>query len=372
MKAELNDKQKKKVKEYFEKLYPSYRESGEFEEDEKDILYRISYFQKKFREKVDGLSEIDFEEILSNTWAFRRFRGNIHYRAQEIIADNGMEKVREAFKILTDTSMSPHKRYGKVLGMIKGLGPATITEILAYLQPHECALWNRRAREALDILGIDMVDTSKYALSPKEYKIYNELVKSIHKQLDEPEGEKIGLFFAHVFFFELSQMEQEPDTSSIEDFDDLTIQNVRGHRRVFAFDHDEIRDLTRDIGLMLGFEANTEVQVAHGARVDVVWSARIGNLGIVNYVFEIHKKGSIDSLLMNLQKSKSNPTVQKVIAISDEEQLKRIERESKGLPEEFRRDLTFWSVEEVLKVAENLESAMKIIDSLNLTPEPFK
>jgi len=355
MEAELNDKQKERVKEYFEKLYPRYRESGEFEEDEKDILCRISYFQKKFREKVDGLSEIDFEEILSNTWAFRRFRGNIHSRAQEIIADNGMEKVREAFKILTDTSMSPHKRYGKVLGMIKGLGPATITEILAYLQPHECALWNRRAREALDILGIDMVDTSKYALSPKEYKIYNELIKSIHKQLDEPEGEKMGLFLTHVFFFELSQMGQGPDTSSIEDFD-----------------HDEIRDLTRDIGLMLGFEANTEVQVAHGARVDVVWSARIGNLGIVNYVFEIHKRGSIDSLLMNLQKAKSNPTVQKVIAISDEEQLKKIERESEGLPEEFRRDLTFWSVEEVLKVVESLESAMEIIDNLNLTPEPFK
>jgi len=123
---------------------------------------------------------------------------------------------------------------------------------------------------------------------------------------------------------------------------------------------------------MLGFEADTEVQVAHGARVDVVWSARIGNLGIINYVLEVHKRGSIDSLLMNLQKAKSNPTVQKVVAISDETQLEKIKRESEGLPEEFRRDLTFWPVEDVLKVHENLELAMKTIDNLNLTPEPFK
>jgi len=72
---------------------------------------------------------------------------------------------------------------------------------------------------------------------------------------------------------------------------------------------------------------------------------------------------------MNLQRAKSSPTVQKVVAISDETQLEKIESESEGLPEEFRRNLEFWPVEEVLMVAENLESAMEIINRLNLTPE---
>jgi len=356
MKVELNREQKRKLKKYFDKLYPSYRESEEFEADKIVVSRRISYFQKKLPKGIDDLSEIDFVEILSNIWAVSRLWGNLQYRAQEIIADNGIEKIKKAFKILLDTSLPPHERYGKVLGMIKGLGPATITEILAYIQPNECGLWNRRAREALNIIGIDIVDTSKYALSQNEYKTYNELVKAIHKELNinEPEVEKMGLLSTDFFFFELSQMDQKPEP------------------QIKDFDHNEIRDLTRDIGLMLGFEADTEVQVAHGARVDVVWSARIGNLGIINYVLEVHKRGSIDSLLMNLQKAKSNPTVQKVVAISDETQLEKIKRESEGLPEEFRRDLTFWPVEDVLKVHENLELAMKTIDNLNLTPEPFK
>jgi len=83
-------------------------------------------------------------------------------------------------------------------------------------------------------------------------------------------------------------------------------------------------------------------------------------------------KENRDSLLMNLQKAKNSPTVQRVVAISDKVQLEKIKRESEGLLEEFRRDLTFWPVEEILEVAEHLKSAMKIIDGLNLTPEPFK
>jgi len=197
---------------------------------------------------------------------------------------------------------------------------------LAYVHPHECAIWNRRAREALDILGINLVNTKKWKISAEEYKVYNQVVKLINKKLSQfkKAEDDIGLLFVDSFFYEISKgVPPEPTTD---------------------FDHDEIRDLTRDIGAMLGFEADTEVQVARGARVDVVWSAKIGNLGIVNYVFEVHKSGSIDSLLMNLQKAKSSPTVQKVVAISDKGQLEKIKEESEGLPEEFRRDLTFWPV----------------------------
>ena len=355
--VELNEKQKKNLKDYFNKLYPTYKKSEEFEKHKNVVLDRISYFRKELPKKIDDISEIDLVEILSNTWAISRAWGNVQYRAQKIIADNGIKKIKEAFKILLDTSIPPHKRYGKVLKMIKGLGPAAITEILSYIHPHECSIWNRKAREALDILNISIINTNRYKLTPQEYKTYNKLVKTIQEELNfqKSKMEDIGLFLTDFFFFELSQQGAKPEKPKDN-----------------GFDHDEIRDLTQDIGSMLGFEADTEVQVAHGARVDVVWSARIGNLGIINYVLEVHKRGSIDSLLMNLQKAKSNPTVQKVVAISDETQLEKIKRESEGLPEEFRRDLTFWPVEDVLKVHENLELAMKTIDNLNLTPEPFK
>lgn len=355
--VELNEKQKKNLKDYFNKLCPTYKKSEEFEEHKNVVLDRISYFRRELPKKIDDISEIDLVEILSNTWAISRTWGNVQSRAQKIIADNGIKKIKEAFKILLDTSIPPHKRYGKVLKMIKGLGPASITEILAYIHPHKCSIWNIKAQKALDILNISIINTKKDKLTPQEYKTYNKLVKTIQEELNfqKSKMEDIGLFLTDFFFFELNQQGAKPEKPKDN-----------------GFDHDEIKDLTQDIGSMLGFEADTEVQVAHGARVDVVWSARIGNLGIINYVLEVHKAGSIDSLLMNLQKAKSNPTVQKVVAISDETQLEKIKRESEGLPEEFRRDLTFWPVENVMKVHENLELAMKTIDNLNLTPEPFK
>jgi hypothetical protein len=100
--------------------------------------------------------------------------------------------------------------------------------------------------------------------------------------------------------------------------------------------------------------------------VDVVWRARIGNLGMVTYVFEVHKSGSMDSLLLNLQKAKSSPTVQKVIAVSDDEQLERIEHECEGLPHEFQAALAFWPVGEVQRVGEQLQGAIESINRLGL------
>jgi len=47
------------------------------------------------------------------------------------------------------------------------------------------------------------------------------------------------------------------------------------------FDHDELIEKLVTIGTGLGFTAESEYAVAPGARVDVIWSASIANLGVV-------------------------------------------------------------------------------------------
>src|SRR5262249_17889298 len=120
------------------------------------------------------------------------------------------------------------------------------------------------------------------------------------------------------------------------------------------FDHDEIGEHLRDIGIWLGFQADTRQKVSHGAEVDVLWRASIGNLGVVTYVFEVQKSGSTDSLILNLQRARANPTVQKVVAVSDTQQLERIRRETLGLPAEFRDALAMLSVSDVETIYANL------------------
>ena len=323
-------------------------DSEQLQEEKKYRLSRVSYFQERLPERVAELSEADASELVAMLWASQMW-GNKQYLAQKIITDNGIEKLRRELKALLDTSSPVETRYERFLSQIKGLGPASVTEMLCYIQPETCGIWNQKARQALKILGLgNYVNPDKYRLSAGEYKAFNQVLRSISEELKAAGFQDVDLLFVDFFLYEVSQTTPGPEPKPEE------------------FDHDEIRDVIRDIGVMLGFDADTEVQVAHGARVDVVWRARIGNLGMVTYVFEVHRSGSIDSLLLNLQKAKSSPTVQKVIAVSDERQLEKIKSESEGLPEGFRRALEFWPVKEVQRVGENLQTAMEIINRLGL------
>ena len=74
----------------------------------------------------------------------------------------------------------------------------------------------------------------------------------------------------------------------------------------------------------------------------------------------------IESPLLNLQKARSSPTVQEIIAVSDEQQLAKIQRECEGLPHEFRTALSLWPVDEVQEVGEQLQAAIESINKLGL------
>ncbi len=70
------------------------------------------------------------------------------------------------------------------------------------------------------------------------------------------------------------------------------------------------------------------------------------------------------------QKALNAPTLQKVVAVSDGEQLRRIEAECTDLPEPFRRALRFWDVADVVRAAEALEQALGYIGQLGLLEGP--
>lgn len=346
----LTLEQKKLIKNYLQP-FANYVTSEQFHEDQAEREARVTYFQKELPKKIGEFSEAEIGELVVKLWASQMW-GNKQYLVQKIISDNGIEKLRHELKLLLDTSSSVTTRYERFLKEVKRLGPASLTEMLCYIQPQICGIWNQKARHALKILGLDSyVDPNKYRLSADEYETFNQVLRAIAQELEAAQFKNVDLLFVDYFLYEVGQA--TPEQPSPQEPSE-------------AFDHDEMRDIIQTVGVMLGFDAEAEVQVGHGARVDVVWRARIGNLGLVTYVFEVHKSGSIDGLLLNLQKAKSSPTVQKVIAVSDEIQIEKIKNESEGLPEEFRRALAFWRVEEVQKVAENLQSAIEVINRLCL------
>jgi len=351
----LSSAQKKAIKSHAS-AFRQYINSERFAEDQADRVRRVAFFQQELRDRLPALSEADLQEIIAQLWASAMW-GNKQYLAQKIISDNGVDKLQQAFKQLLDTARPIGARYWRFLMEVKGLGPASVTEMLCYIQPGQCGIWNYKARQALKTLGLHThINPDKYRLSADEYESFNSLLHAVAHELQAANVDDVDLLLVDYFLFEVAEGpgEAPPD-----------------HTTSQTFDHDEMRDLILNVGVMLGFDAEAEVQVGHGARVDTVWRARIGNLGLVTYVFEVHKSGSIDSLLLNLQRAKRSATVQKVIAVSDDDQLERIRRESSGLPDEFVRSLALWPVQEVQEVAGHLQSAMQVINRLGLVQGVF-
>ena len=347
---DLTGEQKKLIHRYLG-VFEKFTKTSEFREHFEERKERRRFFQEELPLKIDSFTESDCFYLISNLWA-SMFWTNKDYHVSKIIEDNGIDKIKEGLRLLMDVARPVSYRYEHFLKKVKGLGPSSVTEIMSYIQPDKCGIWNLKARQALELLKLsDFINTKKYYIKGTEYERFNELLREIAKEITPKLKGRfdVDLLFVDFFLYAITTFPSDEEDDEGD------------------FDHDEIKHLIYDIGLMLGFEANEEVPIGHGARVDVVWKARIGNLGMISYVFEVHRSGSIDSLLLNLQKARRNPTVQKVIAVSSRKLLEKIQLEAEGLPEEFRRTLGFWRVKEVVQVKQNLEAANEIIKKLGLT-----
>lgn len=349
----LTEEQRKTLGPYIGS-FQSYMKTAAFAEDQQSRVRRVRYFQQELPEKLEELSEAELTQIVTELWATGMW-GNKQYVAQKVLMDNGIDRLQLELGNLFNHDIPPAARYERWLKEIKHLGPASATEMMCYNEPGRCGIWNRRARDAIRVLGLEsIVNPTKYRLSGIEYEAFNDLLQAIAKELVARaiNANLVDLLLVDFFLFEVTS--REAPTARAE-----------------MFDHEEVKDLVKSIGMNLGFDVNSEVPIAHGATVDVVWRAHIGNLGAVTYVFEVHRSGSIDSLILNLQRAKSNPTVQKLVAVSDEPQLDRIQREISSLPEEFRRALCFWPVSDVQEVANSLKVVAESIERLGLLPGTF-
>ena len=85
-------------------------------------------------------------------------------------------------------------------------------------------------------------------------------------------------------------------------------------------------------------------------------------------LFRSQTSGSIDSLILNLMKSKSNAAVQGIVAVSDAAQLEKIRREVASL-KDIKDSIKYWDYNDVLNTYDSLTSAFETINSLGLVPE---
>lgn len=324
---------------------------------------RKEYYQSFTKEKLLAMTEEAFFEYISRLWSMLIW-GNKKYIVDKLIADNGFAALKKRLAELLYGAAPIEKRWDSFLKSVKGMGPATISELLTYADPNEYVIFNKTTIRCFAYLDVPGMPKYNYQYTGKKYAEVCTVAKQISAALKAAGAGDCDLLAVDYFLWdEVLPLAEKKETGGQE-----TAEAPKTASDSKSL-HDEIKEKLVAIGELLGFESRSEVRIATGAVVDAVWEARIGNMGKVIYVFEVQSKGSIDSLIINLKKAESNAAVQAVVAVADDEQLAKIVRESVGVIDE--KSLRTWNSDDVLAVYDALARAHESINKLSLVPESF-
>ncbi len=353
----------KHIKSFLDKLR---HEPEKLRSDEEERNARIIYYQSWSKDKILEMTPDDLLEYLSKLWAMLIW-GNKQYVVDKLISDNGFQNFKRELASLIWGENSIIERWDTASKNIKGFGPALQSELLCHVFPNKFMLWNRRAYVGLDYLGVKGLPKYNYQLTGKKYLELSEVAKAIATEMKNLGAKDNSLLAVDYFLWEDLQFEANLSQIHKENKNTKPIENLTKEESNFV--HNEIRDKIRDIGNWLGFSSSIERKVADGSKVDAIWESTIGNMGRVLYVFEVQTKGSIDSLILNLLKSKNNPAVQGVVAVSDKSQIEKIKKHASSVRD--LENIKFWDYKEVIQVHESLEFVNTSINKLKLVPDSF-
>ena len=325
---------------------------------------RKTYYQSFTKDKLLAMTEEDFLEYISKLWSMLIW-GNKKYVVDQLIANNGFDALKKQLAELLYGTSSIEKRWDSFLKSVKGMGPATISELLTYSNPNEYVIFNKTTILCYNFLEVSDMPKYDYQYTGKKYSEVCAIAKEISSALKEVGAEDYDLLAVDYFLWD----EVLPLAEKKEPIGQTPVKVAPKTDKVSKSLHDEIKEKLVAIGELLGFESRSEVKITTGAIVDAVWEAKIGNMGKAIYVFEVQSKGSIDSLILNLKKAQSNAAVQAVVAVADEEQLAKIIRESAGVIDE--KSLRTWNSDDVLTVFDSLARAHESINKLALVPDSF-
>ncbi len=341
--------------------------SAYYEENWAERKERKGYYQSFTKNKLIDMTEDEFYEYISKLWSMLIW-GNKKYVVDKLIADNGFSSLKKHLAELLYGSAKIESRWDTFLKSIKGMGPATISELLTYANPDEYVIFNKTTILGFTYLDISDMPKYNYQYTGKKYAEVCKIAKEISLALKESGVEDYDLLAVDYFMWD--EILPLAEKKEVKPNDEV---NPKKEKQVSDKDskslHTEIKDKLVAIGELLGFESRSEVKITTGAVVDAVWEAKIGNMGKAIYVFEVQSKGSIDSLILNLKKAQSNAAVQAVVAVADEAQLAKIISESSGVIDE--KSLRTWDSEDVLAVYDSLVRAHESINKLALVPDSF-
>ena len=341
---------------FLDRIMPKFRawlktEEGErfaVEREDKDHFIH-TYFSFDNVEKIDGGV---LRQLIQILWSFEMWTNKDWLLDQMLQSE--LQEIKKAFTNLLYGKDSLAERFDE-MREIRMMGAATISEILAHYDPSNYPIWNKRAKASLIKIGINSNLLPKSSqISGSQYANFVEVVKPVFKIVRQSYPEINDLLLFDFLLYYISTLIEEKVEKALVQTEE-------------KFDHDNTILKLLQLGDSLGFEIQKEVNVASGCRVDAVWKSRIANLGMITYAFEVHKSGSRDSAILNLQRiSNADQTVQKVVIVSTDSEIEKFKGEIASLNEEFRNSVGYFSVEDLEEALLHQESLKKILGTIGL------
>src|SRR5947209_528529 len=150
--ADLTSDQQERIA----RFVPSFRRYLDDAERDATMLERQTrrnlYAELLSPEGLRQMTVLEFGQVISSLWASRVW-GDKGYLVDKLIFDNGLPTLIEQLRRLLWGKGTLIARYDTFHKTIKGLGAASITEIMAFVHPESCGLWNDIVRQALSLLG---------------------------------------------------------------------------------------------------------------------------------------------------------------------------------------------------------------------------
>jgi hypothetical protein len=325
-------------------------EAQQWQEERKE---KDEFFAKYFGEKeIDSLEEGTLRELIHILWAFNGWT-NKDWLLQEMLS-SGLPTIKNAFKQLLYGTDPLARRFDLVKKRVRMMGAASVSEILAHHDHETYPIWSSRSRGGLIKLGVDPARLPKSSqISGGQYAAFCKLVEDARSQIAGKYPEFTDLFKLDflLYFISLQPVEQGPVVPLPEKD---------------TFRHDEVIVQLLELGDGLGFEVQKELNVSAGCRIDAIWRSRVANLGTIAYAFEVHRKGSRDSAILNLQRVRRDPTIQKVVVVSSKDELDRFKAEIDSLEEGFRTSVGYFEVQHLERALDHLQSLKDILKTLGL------
>ena len=163
-----------------------------YEENWAERKERKEYYQSFTKDKLLAMTEEEFLEYISKLWSMLIW-GNKKYVVDKMIADNGFAMLKKQLAELLYSTNPIEKRWDVFLKSIKGMGPATISELLTYANPQEYVIFNKTTILCYGYLDIPDMPKYNYQYTGKKYAEVCAIAKKIEDTLDYPGQIKVNV-----------------------------------------------------------------------------------------------------------------------------------------------------------------------------------